>query len=181
MPALLVLNGSPSSAIASRETAPGNTLNAKDQTRLLGGTALIAFAAGIILIVFGKKKRSTFLAGVILIGLCGGLAVASYTSVNAELQPVSPVTFTSSNESTGQQLFLAKGCVVCHINDRAIKGSEQYSVSMGPNLSAYQNDPDYLHTFLKDPRSAKTTTDMPNLELKREEIDALVEFINNHE
>jgi cytochrome c oxidase subunit 2 len=78
----------------------------------------------------------------------------------------------------GQKLFLAKGCVVCHVHNRAIAQSERYGVEFGPNLTDFSADPGYLKRFLADPAATKPGVEMPNLGLSQAEIDALVEFIN---
>lgn len=181
MPAILVESGAPAAASPGSAVSPASTAAGVGLPQVLRIAALAAFAAGMVLVVRGRKQRYTLLSGVGLLVLCGGLAFASFSVANAQAKarsPVADIPVTTTAASAGRDLFLAKGCVVCHVNERAIKESEQYSVSMGPDLSAYRNDPTYLHQWLKDPKSLKPTTEMPNLELKAEEIDALVEFIN---
>lgn len=146
-------------------------------TQILSGSALILLAAGALLMIRGQKSRPQFLAGLSLIVLCVVSAYAAFSFSTARAEAVLPAA-QPMDTSAGQQLFLAKGCVVCHTNDRAIRQSEQYGVNAGPNLSAYSNDPDYLHQFLKDPRSVRTNSGMPELGLEREEIEALIVFLN---
>jgi cytochrome c1 len=179
MPGLLVQSGAPAAASAGSRVSPAGILARFGLPQILGGSALAAFAVGAVLVVRGRKQRLTRLVGIGSLILCAGLAAASFSVTRARVvSPAAEIPLTSP-ASTGQELFLAKGCVVCHINERAIKGSENYSVNMGPNLSAYHNDPAYLRQWLKDPSSLKPAAEMPNLELKAEEIDALVEFINS--
>ena len=77
-----------------------------------------------------------------------------------------------SEPERGARLFLAKGCVTCHV------GSEP----VGPDLSGKRFDPDFLRRFLADPSilpaAPGTTLGMPNLNLKPAEIAALVAYLN---
>jgi cytochrome c1 len=50
-------------------------------------------------------------------------------------------------------------------------------VEMGPNLTNYPTTAEYLRVWLKDPATLKPTTQMPNLELKETEIEALIAFL----
>jgi cytochrome c2 len=80
----------------------------------------------------------------------------------------------------GRQLFLAKGCITCHYNDRAASRNEYWTIEMGaPDLSNYSSAPEILFIRLKDPAAAKSDTKMPNLGLKETEIEALIAFINS--
>ena len=47
-----------------------------------------------------------------------------------------------------------------------------------PDLTTYRWSADYLRTWLKDPAAVKPGTDMPNLGLKRDEIEALIAFLS---
>lgn len=121
------------------------------------------------------------LAGVVLL-----IAGAGATS-NVEAQAKSEVAVVGSEgESSlsqveyGRQLFIAKGCITCHVNTRAASRSEYWTIEMGAtNLSNFSASPEVLFIRLKDPSAAKSDTQMPNLELKKEEIEALVAFINS--
>jgi mono/diheme cytochrome c family protein len=78
----------------------------------------------------------------------------------------------------GQRLFVAKGCVTCHVHG-AIEGYR--SLAVGPTLTANRYQPDYLAKLLADPSMARTPGrqwTMPNLALRGAEIVALVAFIN---
>lgn len=186
MPALNVAE-SQSAAAGAPETSTSQLAGAANPlTILLGAGALLAFAAGLLLIVRAQSRRYPVLAGAGLLVLCAGLAFASYSSARAQAKQAVPATGadTAAVENPavlGQQLFLAKGCVVCHTNDRAIKGSASYGTNAGPNLTSYKNDPNYIHTKLKDPKAMNPAAQMPQLDLKVDEIEALVAFINDHE
>jgi mono/diheme cytochrome c family protein len=171
------VNGpSPAKGIFSTGTAGG----------LLGGLALLSLAGGAALLARSREKRIGMFAGAGLLVLSGALAFAFFSTVNSGVtaapKPAAPEAATGGDTSSaqvGQQLFLAKGCVVCHVNTRAVQNAAEYSVQMGPNLSTYRNDPEYLHRFLKDPASVRPDIEMPDLGLSKVEIDALVAFINS--
>lgn len=77
----------------------------------------------------------------------------------------------------GRQLFVAKGCVTCHVH-RDVEGSGR--VAVGPELSDRRLPLDYLKAFLANPGIAPVTGAfrMPNLELKEPEIAALAAFLS---
>jgi hypothetical protein len=79
----------------------------------------------------------------------------------------------------GRRLFVAKGCVTCHLHG-AVAGSGV--VQVGPTLTALRLPADFLQKFLADPSILPPTNassgGMPNLGLKPAEITALVAFIN---
>lgn len=72
----------------------------------------------------------------------------------------------------GERLFLAKGCVTCHVE-----------IDVGPKLDGRRFDARYLAQFLADPKptaNLKSSQDpMPNLGLKSTEITSLVTFLNS--
>ena len=74
----------------------------------------------------------------------------------------------------GKALFAAKGCVTCHRNDKI---GDQWTVEIGPNLTAYRNDSLPLAAWLANPSAIKPGTTMPALGLQPAEIDALVAFL----
>lgn len=86
-----------------------------------------------------------------------------------------PVAMT--HEQRGQRLFVAKGCVSCHLQ----KGIEPIETHVARiDLSDRHLPPEYLEQFLADPSVKKVWTDswrMPNLQLKPAEISALVAFL----
>jgi mono/diheme cytochrome c family protein len=79
----------------------------------------------------------------------------------------------------GARLFVAKGCITCHTNNKVERASQYLVVEAGPNLSTFSASPEVLRIRLKDPAAAKTDTQMPNLGLKEYEIEALIAFINS--
>lgn len=145
---------------------------------LLAVVAVLALAAGAVIIARSRGKRFPTLAGVGLMVLAGVLTFAFFSSTAANAELAQPASQPAGDADAGARLFLAKGCVVCHVNDWAIKGSQEYGVDAGPNLTEYRNDPDFLRQFLADPTAVKPNSDMPNLGLADHEIEALVRFIN---
>lgn len=182
MPALAVSTAeSPAGSLPSGSASNATTLLAglSASNAWLAGSALLALAAGAAFLLRGRANSAYRLVGIGLFLLCGGLVFAFFSSVDVEAgQATAQATALEINPETGRQVFLAKGCVVCHINAQAVKGSETYSINYGPDLTTYRNDPAYLKKFLADPAQVKPTTDMPNLGLSTAEIDALVVFLN---
>jgi cytochrome c2 len=84
---------------------------------------------------------------------------------------------TLTDVEYGRALFSAKGCVTCH-HHGAIPGSGQVGGSDVPDLTNYPANADFLRTWLKDPRAIRPNTWMPNLELKKDEIEALIAFLS---
>lgn len=86
--------------------------------------------------------------------------------------PGSESSRSLSDAERGQRLFVAKGCVTCHVETR-----------VGPDLTGKRFDVGYLSHFLADPRSValprQGELQMPNLGLKPPEIAALVAYINS--
>lgn len=81
----------------------------------------------------------------------------------------------------GHQLFVAKGCVTCHVRgDDGDKG-----MNAGPALTGRSYPAANLAKFLADPKANPITAQknvawaMPNFELKEREIASLVAFINS--
>lgn len=102
---------------------------------------------------------------------------------DVNLEPIAAVATAAAAKplavaERGQRLFVAKGCVTCHVHDGV---EESGTVQVGPNLSPKRYQAEYLAKFLADPSIARTPgmqATMPNLLLKPAEITALVAFIN---
>ena len=77
----------------------------------------------------------------------------------------------------GRQVFLAKGCFSCHTHARV--GTSP--ISMGPSLTSYQGEQDFLRQWLRDPQAMRPGSLMPNLQLSSAEIEALIVFLNSSE
>ena len=78
----------------------------------------------------------------------------------------------------GRRLFVAKGCVSCHMRNDADVGSGE---AIGPALTGKRWQAEFLRRFLADPAANPTHTGrfrMPNLGLQQAEIASLVAFLN---
>ena len=84
----------------------------------------------------------------------------------------------------GKHLFVAKGCVTCHVHPET---PEWESINVGPNLTGRRYVPEILSAFLDDPERSPLSKNaqlpagslrMPKLGLEPREITALVAFVN---
>ena len=95
------------------------------------------------------------------------------------LQAIAPGATTPlalPERERGRRLFVAKGCVTCHIHGD-VAGSGV--VAVGPELTDRRLPADYLKQFLANPAIAPQSgpARMPNLGLEPQEIAALAEFL----
>jgi cytochrome c oxidase subunit 2 len=102
--------------------------------------------------------------------------VPSRATTTQPSQGIAPAAQSESEADYGQALFSAKGCASCH-HHAAVAASGLGEGSSFPDLTTYRWTADYLRTWLKDPAAIKPATDMPNLGLKRDEIEALIAFL----
>ncbi len=78
--------------------------------------------------------------------------------------------------SEGAALFQAKGCITCHRHDDAISNKD-FSANIGPDLSNYEPNPEFVRAWLRNPADIRPGTQMPDLNLSDKEIDALIAFL----
>jgi hypothetical protein len=113
-----------------------------------------------------------------LLGLIG-LSATSYSD-KTEAEEVS-----SAQVEIGRDLFIAKGCIVCHHHSALSEVRRDFSdFRVGPDLPSLMTmsaDPAFLYKWLKDPATVKADAKMPRLELKQTEIEALTSFLLNSE
>jgi hypothetical protein len=83
----------------------------------------------------------------------------------------------SSVASRGKRLFVAKGCVTCHLHPE-VTGSGNESIPAGPPLGVRKVAADTLATILAMGVDRGTGNRMPDLELKPAEIASLTTFLN---
>jgi len=146
--------------------------------------ALTIGAVGLV-VAFRRKSRVAVALTVfcLLVGIASFIMGTSQTpEVEAQSKPSSEAFSDSSISQIelGRQLFIAKGCIICHVNSKAASASEYWTIEMGAtNLSKFSAHPDVLRMRLKDPSSVKSDTQMPKLELSDAEIEALIVFINS--
>ncbi|HEX2998147.1 MAG TPA: cytochrome c [Anaerolineales bacterium] len=142
----------------------------------------LAFGAALVGLIFAFRNRSRVAVALtvlcLLVGI--GMFITGATALGAEAQSDSTPKSSASQVELGRQLFITKGCITCHYNDKAADQSEYWTVEMGaPNLTNFHASPEALQLRLKDPSSVKSDTKMPNLGLKETEIEALIAFINS--
>ncbi len=84
------------------------------------------------------------------------------------LAPGAPTPAALSDAERGRRLFVAKGCVTCHLH-RAVN---ETSIAVGPELTTRRFAPEYLARFLAEPSAVipppAGEVGMPNLHLKPE-------------
>jgi hypothetical protein len=146
---------------------------------------LSALVVGLAGLAFAFRRRSRFAAALtvvcLLVGIGSFMTVPAVPAVEAQSKSSSDVVSGASISQVelGRQLFVAKGCITCHANNKAARAAEYWVIDAGPNLSDFSASPEALFIRLKDPSSAKSDTQMPNLELTKVEIEALIAFINS--
>jgi mono/diheme cytochrome c family protein len=147
----------------------------------------LALGLGVIGLVVAMRRKSrlayALTALCLLVGV-GSFVAGAGLSVGAEAQADAPVQKANeesvSQVELGRQLFVAKGCVTCHVNRKIGNDSEYWTIGMGaPDLTKFSASEEVLRIRLKDPAAAKSDTKMPNLGLKEYEIEALIAFINS--
>jgi len=115
------------------------------------------------------------LALLLLSGMPGRAAMpAAQPVAQAPSVPAAP---TQDDIAYGKALFLAKGCATCH-HHAAVPGSGFGPGGEFPDLTTYRWNADYLRTWLKNPSAVKPGTYMPTLDLKKDEIEALIAFLS---
>ena len=130
-----------------------------------------AAAVGLLLLF---RQRLRFAAATLGLSVVLGAAgfLAGRPTEGTSVEAAAPSTAVA-----GQALFVAKGCIVCHVHS-GVPESGDVSVSIGPELSTYHNGPDFLRRWLADPAGERPKTGMPDLGLSTEEIEALISFLN---
>ena len=147
----------------------------------------LALGTGLVGVVFALRRKSRL--AVALTALCLIVAAGSFMTGSAapSVEAVSPPSHIALSEpevsqvELGQQLFVAKGCITCHVNTKVPNSSDYWTINPegATNLSNFSASPEILFIRLKDPSAAKSDTQMPNLGLSEVEIEALIAFINS--
>lgn len=184
MPVLSV--AAPAVASVSVTEAKVQPVEAATVSQILIVRAL-ALGIGLVALVFAFRKKSRI--AVALITLCLLVGVGSFrvgTAVPAvEAESESPAKVASdesiSQVELGQRLFVAKGCITCHVNAKVPNSYDYWTINPegATNLTNFSASPELLRIRLKDPSAAKSDTQMPNLGLTEAEIEALIAFINS--
>jgi len=145
---------------------------------------LSALGIGLIGVILVFRRRSRFAMALtivcLLVGLGSFVVAPTVPKVEAQSQSSSDAEIevpSISRADVGQQLFVAKGCVTCHVNNKLELVSASGIVDGAPDLTNVSASPEALRSWLKDPLLVKPTTWMPNLRLSDAEIEALIAFI----
>jgi cytochrome c oxidase subunit 2 len=149
-----------------------------------GWLAGLALLAGGGLLVAMRQKRLAMKAGVIgitgLLVASGVMVLRSPALVAPDEAGGAPVEVARAglllDPAYGRALFLAKGCTACHMHDQVSRSAP--GPVIGPNLTNYQADPNFVRQWLRNPQSIRPNTEMPNLGLSEADIDALIAFLS---
>jgi hypothetical protein len=181
----------PALSVAAAGTASVNHPVVKSESQFSSVPPLLivrvlAFAISLVGLVMVFRRRSHIAVALtvlcMLIGITSFMMESAVPEVEAQSKSVSEVPGDSSISQVelGRQLFIAKGCITCHVNSKATRDSEYLTIEMGAtNLSNFSAHPDVLRMRLTDPAIVKSDTKMPKLNLSESEIEALVVFINS--
>jgi cytochrome c2 len=145
---------------------------------------LIGITVAGIGLIFTLRRRSKSAMAIIAVGLLvgmagfvrAGIAAASPRSAETSKSITAPAP-PSNFDGQGEALFIAKGCLSCHVNQRVDSRYFVFSTQVGPNLTSYQTSPEYLRLWLSNPKAVKPKTEMPDLGLSEAEIEALTSFL----
>ena len=162
MPPIVVASSKPLAVTRATAAAPAPT-------------ALAIVSGALAVLGIGLAFRRRFVVSgvaILLAAIVAGAAMRSGEPAPSIAEAAPPVAVDQ-----GEALFVAKGCIVCHVN-RDMPDSESISISIGPDLTLYSNDPAFLARWLAGPASVRPATTMPDLGLKAGEIDALIAFLN---
>ena len=172
MPALTVVDA----ALAANKSEP-ITSNSNFLSLLAAGIGLIGVVGGLLALQRKVRWATAFVVAGLLVSGAGFVSAADQPK--AALEAKEPIAASiPSQVELGHDLFIAKGCMVCHSHSETNRIRE-VSIDMGPNLTSITASPEYLRLWLKDPSAAKSTAQMPTLGLSDAEIEALIAFIND--
>ena len=181
MPALTV--SAPVAAVVSQPEAA--TKNASPSPLfIVRALALVIGLVGLVLAFQRKSRLAVALtAFCLLIGLASfvtGSAIPASVEAQSKSSAQTQGDASISQVELGRQLFLAKGCITCHVNSKASTSSEYWTIDGdAPNLSRFSGSAEVLRLRLEDPTQVKSDTKMPKLPLADDEIEALIAFINS--
>ncbi len=176
----------PTLSVAASSAAPVSPASSAMGISPLLIVGIFAIAIGLAGLVVAFRHKSRFTLGLTVVCLLVGVAsliAESASPVEVEAQASSQTLNVSSISQVqlGQQLFVAKGCITCHVNTKVTNSHDYWTIGFenATNLSDFSAHPDVLRMRLKDPTLVKSDSQMPNLNLSDTEIEALVAFINS--
>jgi len=139
---------------------------------------LIAVAVGVLGISLLRRVRWGVGLAVVIAAIGIAWFLFSGMSFKAESLPAQAAAQSSGQVDGGEALFVAKGCLTCHMNGNVDPRYVVFSTEIGPDLTQFKAAPEYLRSWLSDPQAIKPDTEMPNLGLDEMEIEALINFLN---
>ena len=181
MPTLSV--AAPVAQIVSQPVVKGTPTTVPSS--LLPVIRITALGVGLAGLVFAFRRKSRL--AVALPALCLLVGIGSFVmdptvpTVEAQSEPSSAAVSESTipQVEAGRQLFIAKGCIACHANDKVSPDYDYGTINVGaPDLTNFSASPETLRLRLKDPSVVKSDSWMPNLNLSDSEIEALIVFVN---
>ncbi|MCZ7573182.1 MAG: c-type cytochrome [Ardenticatenaceae bacterium] len=183
MPVLTVL-----ATTTAANDATGAPVSAWPSLAISGRPLSVPLAAGVLgligtagALVVSLRRRPRFAPALVLIAAAvslAGFASAGNRPTLSAPEVAQPGPSALDQGARGRDLFLAKGCVVCHQHAAVAEARQALgSFSVGPVLTNLSADPEFLRRWLKNPVAIRPTTQMPTLGLSDQEIEALVAFL----
>jgi cytochrome c oxidase subunit 2 len=176
MPDLTVLESALANEVAVKPVIP----NWSYWVLLVAGVLGAVGIAGLALLWLRTRERGALAALVVAALVAVATVILSLNQMTTNLAQAAGTVDVGRQAQVvpGRSLFLAKGCIVCHQNDRiSTAGKDFVQVRVGPNLTDLSIGPEFLRRWLKDPSAVKPGTEMPTLGLSDEEINSLVGFL----
>ena len=173
MPVLTVVDAS--IAVTKNEPVTSNSLSL-----MAVGVGLLGAIGGLLALQRKVRWAAAFVVIGLLVSGVGFVSAAGQSKVDAkhEAQIESSSMPSISQVELGRNLFIAKGCMLCHSHTETNMVRE-FGVDIGPDLTNLTASPDYLRLWLKDPSAVKSIAKMPTLGLSDSEIEALIAFLND--
>ena len=161
-------------------TRNGQTTSSTSPLWIIRLSTLVIGIVGLVFAWKNNNRKALALTSLCLVvGLGSFVTGSAVPEAKAQINPSAKAAPLSQVEM-GQQLFIAKGCVTCHVNHKVSNDSAYWTIDMGaPDLSKFSADPGYLDKWLFNPSALKPATQMPNLHLSDDERTALIAFINS--
>jgi cytochrome c2 len=194
--AVLTLDAWPTQVVANQPMTLGFTLRQHGQTLLSGQSGSVVFEK---LKKSGEKPLSFKVHSARLDGhytatialpttgvwrwqfnIFGEHPMPELTVLPKNVAAKSAETDQGQLMTLGKNLFVAKGCALCHAHAAITQSGEfkfAYGADSAPDLTNRPLDSQYLRLWLRDPKAMKPNTLMPNLSLKESEVEALSAFL----
>ena len=147
---------------------------------ILWPMSVIGLLATAVALYAWSQKRTHIRLGLAFIAALLFLASFALSSGESETAVAQHTDIPAiAPENMAEAIFISKGCITCHQHG-AITIAKNFA-PIGPNLTNYQGNPDYLEQWLSDPSQIKPKTTMPNLGLSETEIQTLIIFLTTGE